>query len=411
MAKAITVAVLSLFLCTRVGAKDMLKKKFIKWSPQMSAPFNFPVAGEWLYVKYGFDSAVTPYLGGTNLLQDGMAVSHQLEKEIKGHVPKGTDLLWDSWTERKWYQADINFSRKEKKILKNALLSTFPSYDNFDDLLNPKQKNGSYDIFNICIFPGGKIRYYLESSDYNRRICLDGLHSQAKEIQMNQDFLYGGSGMRARSEEKYWDTMDEYFDEMLLQGKYYLPLETIENEYDSNTRDRIEYYRKHGAPNPAMWDPYFKRYNYRVAVLMEDSKSKLWSECCHFTNAEMYERFLPVNPDNVIDRPSPLANMDFKWDSAGYAYAANLYFNEEETFAIFQEAFNGQDNSLDNSLGELRILVGKNNDSISASLIVNGKSYSFNKIQMDIERCREHYLVGDYIYKNYKEPHQKFVGR
>jgi len=389
------------------NSKTTNKPNSIKWSPQMSAPLYFTIDGIWLYVKYGFNSAVTPYLGGTELLHSGMAKSRQLDRTIKSHIPKGVDLVWASWSERKWYAADVNFTFKEKQLLKRMLKSTFPSYDNFHDLLNPQPKIGSYDIFNTCIFPGGKIHYYLSSSDYNRIICLD-METQAKETHaIGEDFLYGGTGIMVRSDTKYWDTMDEFFDNMLFEGKYHMPLDSIEEEYDIHTRKRTELYRKFGAPKPSLWEPYFRRYNYKVSVQMEDAKSKLWNERCTFTNAEMYERFLPVNPDNIIDTPSPLANINFKWDSNDYAYTSNIYFNEEETFQIFQNAFA----SNPDSKGELQILVSKNNGSISASLIVNEKSYKFNKVQIDIEQCKEHYLIGKIIYKNYKDPHQEFIGQ
>ena len=407
MMRAIIAATLSLFLCITLGAKDMPKKKFIKWTPLISAPFNFPADGQWLYVRYGLDKAVTPYLGGAELLNSGITRHHPMTRTISLHTPTGADLLWASWTEHKWYVADIKFNRKEKAIIKEALQSTFPSYDDFDDYLNPKPKEGSYEIFHICCFPGGKIRYFLEDGDYKRLIALD-ITSQAEEThKLDQSFLYGGIGMIPKSKEKYWDSMEDYFDDMLNEGKHYLSLDSIEETYGTDYRQRAEYYRKHGAASPTLWDPYFKRYDYRVSVIMENPRDKLWQEHCYFTNAEMYKRHLSVNPGNIIEHPSPLKNIYFEWDANGFAYCSELYFNEEETFRIFKEAF-GKEGS---SKGELQIVIGKDSGSIKAVLTVGKNSYEFKKTQLYIERCKEHGLVGKIIYKNYTEPHQEFAGR
>ena len=126
MMRAIIAVALSLFLCITLGAKDMPKKKFIKWTPLISAPFNFPADGQWLYVRYGLDKAVTPYLGGAELLNSGITRHYPKTPTITFSVPSGADLLWASWTEGKWYVADIKFNRKEKAIIKNADLSVCP---------------------------------------------------------------------------------------------------------------------------------------------------------------------------------------------------------------------------------------------------------------------------------------------
>ena len=407
MLRGCIIAILSLLLCITIAAKDTVKKKLIKWNPIISAPVNFPAFGQWLYVRYGMDSAVTPYLGGTELLCGGITRKYPATKTISFYSPTGIDLVWASWTERKWYVANIKFSKKEKAIIKKALLSTFPSYDNFDDYLNPSAKKGSYETFHVCCFPGGKIRYFLEDEDGNRIIALD-IISQAEEThQLDQSFLHGGRGMIARSEEKYWDSMDEYFDDMLHEGKHYLDLDSIEETYGEDWRARTEYYRKNGRPDPALWDSYFKRYNYRVSVVMENPKDKLWQETCYFTNAEMYSRHPFVNPDNVISNPSALKNISLEWDANSFAYCSEIYFNEEETFRIYKEAFGKEDGSK----GELKIVIGKDSASIRTFLTVGKNSYEFKKNQYFIERCKEHGLVGKIICQNYKEPHQEFAGR
>ena len=383
----------------------MGKDIFVSWSPCASAPFYFTADVEWLYVKYGINSAVGLGFADENILSGGMTNSKPVNHAVNLLSPQGADVVWASWMERKWYVAEIDFNDKEKTTIKDALHDTFPSSDD-DDIENIKPKKGNYDIFHICCFPGGIIRYFLESSDYNRVISLD-IVSQGKEThELDETLLYGRKGM-IRSDEKYWENMDDFFDEMTHAGKYKKELDAIEAEYGEETRKRIEYYREHGAPDPALWDPYFVRYNYNVSVVMEDPASQLRKESCFFTNAEMYERYPAVNPNNVITRPSALKKLVFEWNSKGLIYSCYIYFNEEETFRIFQEAFG----NAPDAKGELKVFMSKYNNYLELSLTVGEKSYTFEKMQIDIGRRERYYDSTDRFYENYEGEHQDFVGR
>lgn len=385
--------------------KSMGNNMLNSWSPCLSAPFNFTAAVEWFYVKYGMNSAVGLAGADKDLFEDGMTLSRPIDCRVNLFSPKGVDLVWASWMERKWYVAEINFSEQEEKIIKDALHASFPSFDD-EDYLNPKQKKGSYGIFHVCCFPGGKLRYFLESNDYNRIISLDLVSQAAETHELDETFLHGGRGM-IRREEKYWEDMNDYFDDMLHEGKYKMEMEAIEREFGEETRQRLEYHQEHGAPDPALWNSYFKRYNYKVSVVMEDSASELLQETCHFTNAELYQRYLKVNPDNVIASPAALKKLVFEWKSKGFIYSCYIYFNEEETFRVFQEAF-GDDSD---KTGQLKIFVSKYNNYLDISLSVGEKTYVFEKMQIDIGRREGVYDDTERVYENYEGAHQEFVGR
>lgn len=381
-------------------------KLFFTWSLCASAPFYSTADVEWLYVKYGIDSAAGWGFANENILNGGMTNSRPVNHTVKLFSPKGVDAVWASWMERKWYVAEIVFSDEERRKIKDALRSTYPSC-NTDDIENLEPKKGIYDIFHVCLFPGGTLRYFLESSDYDRIISLD-IVSQGREThELDEDFLYGRRGMIRRADEKYWENVDDFFDEMTHDGKYKKELDAIEEEYGEETRKRIEYYRGHGALDPAFWDPYFFRYNYNISVILEDPTSQLRMESCFFTNAEMYERYPAVNPDNVITRPSALRNLVFEWESEGFIYSCHIYFNEEETFRIFRE-FLGDDMD---KRGELKVFVSRSNNNVEVSLSAGENTCAFEKMQVDIGRRERNYDNVARIYKNYEGEHQDFVGR
>lgn len=392
-------------ISTDYTKEQMDKNTPCSWSPCLSSPFYFTTAVEWFYVRYGKNSAAG--LSGIDnfLFNNGMTISSPIECTVNNLTPSGVDIIWASWMERKWYAAAIDFTNEEKEKIKNALNSTFASYDD-EDISDIKPKEGQYDIFHVCCFPGGKLRYFLESSDYNRIISLDITSQAAETHKLDESYLHGGRCMIKR-EEKYWENMDDYFDEMTLDGKYKKELDDIEEEYDEETRERIEYYREHGAPDPALWDPYFVRYNYNVSIVMEDSASQLRKESCFFTNAELYERYPTVNPGNIITRPSALKKLVFEWNSKGFIYSCYIYFNEEETFRLFQEAFGNNPDAK----GELKVFVSKYNNYLELSLTVGEKTYAFEKMQIDIGRRERYYDETDRVYENYEGEHQDFVGR
>lgn len=383
-----------------------MRELFCSWSPCASAPFYFTADVEWLYVKYGINGAVGLGFADENILNGGMTNSRPVNHTVKLLSPKGVDVVWASWMERKWYVAEIAFSDEERRRIKDALHSTYPSC-NTDDIENLEPKKGIYDIFHVCLFPGGTLRYFLESSDYNRVIALDIVSKGKETHELDESFLYGRRGMIRREDEKYWENVDDFFDEMTHDGKYKKELDTIEEEYGEETRNRIEYYREHGAPDPALWDPYFVRYNYNVSIVMEDPASQLRMESCFFTNAEMYERYPAVNPDNVIICPSALRNLVFEWESEGFIYSCHIYFNEKETFRIFREAF-GND---PDAKGELKVSMGGYNNNVEVFLSAGEHTYAFERMQVDIGRRKRYYDNVDRIYGNYEGEHQDFVGR
>lgn len=139
---------------------------------------------------------------------------------------------------------------------------------------------------------------------------------------------------------------------------------------------------------------------------MEDPESELLDETCYFTNAEMYHRYFSVNPGNVISRPAALRKLVFGWKSKGYFYSCYIYFNEEEIFRNFQEAFDG-----DESKGEFKIFVSKYNNCLELSLTVGDKKYRFENMQIDIANRERFYDSADRVYENYEGAHQDFVGR
>lgn len=95
------------------------------------------------------------------------------------------------------------------------------------------------------------------------------------------------------------------------------------------------------------------------------------------------------------------------WIDGNISYSANLYFDENEVFDIFDRAF-GNNSTQE---GILTYKVNKNSDSIDVYLKVGDISIPFEKTQVNI--YARDMKTGEYtdVYNNIEgEEHQQFTG-
>lgn len=375
------------------------------WEPRLCTPRNFSIQSDWFYVTYGSDMAASVM---KDIFFNGMAVDdchEQLEEGIKGMSPTGVDITWFSHMERKCYRADIRFLSKEMEMIDNLMRKGYNgiNYDDNDERILAKRQ--SYDRFYVCCFPGGKLRFFLGDKSF-RTIEL-GLSYQAEETHELDESILNGTRNMFFNPDKYWENINEYYDSYLYEGSHSEDLDSIKVQFGDKTYERIKHHREKGV-QLNLWDKYFKRYDYSIIVEFEDTSSVMDLKNCHFTNAEMFMHDPNINPANTISTPSPIRMMNCRWKNASNYYKCFIYFNEEETFDLFDRAFS--ENS--NASASLRVLVSKYNNLLEVSLDVDGKSYRFEHAQIDI--LRNSITMSEdweYVYENYEgSQHQEFEG-
>lgn len=400
-----------LFVCVGVlyfiSEDYMDKSKVTKysWEPRPCTPQNFSIHTDCFYVTYDSDMAA-------GVMRDhffgGMAVDEcqeQMETGIEGVPPTGVDVTWFSHMERKCFTAEVKFSSEEVEMIDSLMKAGYDGINYEDNEEKLSLKRQGYDRFYVCCLPGGRLMFFLGDKSF-RTIEL-GFSYQAEETHELDDSILNGTRSMFFNPDKYWEDIKDYYDANLYEGRHFLELDSVKAQFGEATYEKIKYHREKGVQLD-LWDRYFRRYDYSVIVEFEDTSSVMDLKKCCFTNAEMFMHDVNINPKNTISSPSPIRMMNCRWNTSNYYYKFFIYFNEEETFSLFEKAFAENPGTH----GVLKVFVSKHNNLLDVTLDMNGKSYRFDHTQIDI--LRNTITMSDdweYVYENYEGPrHQDFEG-
>lgn len=355
----ISVCILIL-LCGNINMKNM--KKY-KWRPIASAPALYPSDIHIGYMRYGKHSALAmpPVSHGL-----GNATAIMALNEDRFELPTGLDIVWLSWAEKKFYEAEVDFPV-------DKIVELFQEgYLNYDG-----EKN-TYKEVNVGLIPGGRIVLYLSGN--NRCIMVSQFQGVETTVDMKDYLPYAYFAYK---------DYNEFFDAIY-----------------SNKDAWIANYKKHGIPYQ-LWDKYFERFDYNIRFLFENEESIHADANYKFCNAERCI-MSPFSPDVSINPAARIHTIMTGWLIGKYYYSAWFYFNEQEVLSIFDEAFNG--NPIQK--GELLVKVSKYNNSYDISLTVGEKSFNFEKTQIRVfkELADQEKSDAELIYKNYEGASDTFLG-
>ncbi|MCQ2973616.1 MAG: DUF2931 family protein [Bacteroidales bacterium] len=352
------------------------------WIANATGPRNFPTDLEWFYIKYGNDKACTIMRDYFHCgLSNTADCTYDKKRAIKNTPPKGVDAVWANMFERKFYVAEIDFTKDEINLIVNLLKTKYSSVD-----FNNKLIKGKYTSFIVGFLPEGELKFYLYGENYDRLILLPFTY-QGKETHELDEKILHGTWRGAHTDGKFWDTIDDFYDELTFQGKYFKSLENIKKE-DEDYYFGVKYYRENGFPH-GLWKTYFRRFNYKINIEFEDKNAVIENERCYFTNGEYYIRYLALNPDNVIKNKSILRQMFFSYKYKNKTNYVDLYFSEKEIIPLFI-------NKLGENYGEINILVKSDFKTIEITFKILEATYKIEKTGIEIDH------LGKTIFKNFE---------
>lgn len=347
--------------------------QYYAWSPRPCTPHNFHIRTEWFYVKYGNDRAA----GASSIFfRGGIGMDECcLDDGIYDTPPTGVDITWFSQMERKCYKAEIDFTEKEIAMI-DALMK-----QGFEMAGDRREGDDQYDAnhtwyrcFFVCCLPGGKLHFYL-GTPYERVVELDFTYQAEETHELDESLCYGLRGMM-HNDVKYWEDVNDFYDDYLYEGKHYKELDSIAE----HLKDAIKYHREHGVPYD-LWNDYFTRYDYHIEFEWEEEPLAIISDRWWFANGEMSQRFRSANPQNMISKPTPPTDL-YTWFKASDFYGHfRVFFDEEETFRIFKQAYSEHPNTS----GVLKIVVVENGKRAEARLQMGDASYRFEKAMIELE--------------------------
>ncbi len=373
------------------------------WELRLSAPLLYPVIVDHFYAKFGKEEAITcDALIAHNGLGDNMGNNTSGEATS---CPTGVDIVWCSLLERKWYLAEIDFSKKDQEWVNNLFSKGYEGYGT-SRAEGPGMIRMPYKKFNICCLPGGVVRIYF-SGGISRTICMETVY-QGEETHDMDDIIIHGLKFNRSNSSRYWDDVSDFYDFNLYEGKYRKELDELKKE-ESSFYEFLKNYRERKGVIPfGLWNDYYQRYDYKIQVVFENEKESVQQEeKIRFTNGESYSRKPHINPNNIILNPTPIREMSLYWTVQDRYYFCNLFFNEEETFSLFKKAF--EENKGD--AGTLSINVSKYNNFIEIFLNIGKASYKFEKVEINISTAIGLHGSKDYIYSNCNYSHKnKFIG-
>lgn len=371
------------------------------WVLRLSAPRLYPIYVEWFYAKFGSDKAIT---SDASFVFNGIAEMTGNSSPEATSFPTGVDIVWSSLLERKWYFAEIDFSKKDLELIKSLLQTGYEGYGN-KSMEEKSHRVILYDRFNVCCLPGGEIRFYFSGG--RRTICLDTVF-YGKETDEMDDIIVHGLRTNRSENSRYWTDVNDFFDYVLYEGKYRKEIDELKDE-KSSFCEIIKSFRENGSVPFGLWNDYYQRYDYKIDVLFENQEESVpQMENVYFSNGERYSRKMLVNPNGDIRRPSPVMSIDVWWRVKDNFYFANLYFNESETFYLFKKAFdhyNGDGASL-------QVRISKYNNFIEVFLIGgDAVPLKFEKVEINISTSVGFHGSKEYIYSNCNWSHKNcFVG-
>lgn len=381
-ANAVLLVIACLLLCFLLykvaGIKIRFNKKeprtVFSWSPSVSTPYNYPV--ELLRCKVGFgdEGKSFPVFDSFPILGIGESGAggvdlNAFDIERGFPIPNSIDILWVAYTEKKFYNANIQFSEE----LQYRILELFR-----EGYYGVKQNQRfRYNNLVITLLPEGKIWLYLDGS--HRYVRLD-YTLQAEEVSVElSDYV--------KTRHK---TMDDF-----CTGRL------------SDYPEAIENLSKNGIPK-GLWDTYAERFPYDIQIEFENEQTVFDPNYGYYcSNGEMLGSL-----DDV--KYYPMARLKYlimAWNVADTVYTGHLFFNENEVIRNYPAAFGDESNP--DIRGKFLIKVGEDNNRFDISLRVGERECKFEETQIHVFKVTpENKDEDDHLfYWNYRgEEVKKYIG-
>ena len=344
------------------------------WTPNISAPLNYPVEIKYAYLCYGTEGDRYPVLSSGSC--DGIGVSkgavsfEDYEKEGGLDIPNGIEIVWLSFAESKIYKLHTTFSQNLQDEMLRLFREGFYAkrYD----------QHNTYSTFLMTMLPGGKVWLYMNGSGKTVLVC-DTL--QAEPIEM---------------------TLEE-FD----KDASYVSNNVKEYSEASLDKEQKASIKANGIPFE-LWERYRERFNYDFKFEFEDNNSKLDTLYLlyKFINGELY---YPTDEAKVslLSRPKELY---LEWSVGDTKYKGRFFFNEKEALEGFSKMYSSTKRS---QKGTLIVKTSKYNNKFDIYLEIEGNKYFFKKTKIHVFRITpENKNDDDHLYYwNYEgEDVEQYLG-
>ena len=382
MKKYLLMGLVAICLCIVASAcnsrNDMnysTRTKF-PWTPNISAPRNYPVEIKYAYLCYGTEGDRYPVLSSGSC--DGIGVSkgavsfEDYEKEGGLDIPNGIEIVWLSFAESKIYKLHTTFSQN----LQDEMLRLFREgfyVTKFD-------KHKTYSTLLMTMLPGGKVWLYMDGMGRTVLVC-DTL--QAEPIEMTLEEFDKDASYVSNSVQEY-----------------------SEASLDKEQKAGI---KANGIPFE-LWERYRERFNYDFKFEFEDKNSKIdsLSVVYDFINGEFNYASDGVKA-GALSRPKQLY---LEWNVEGTIYTGEFFFDEQEVLDVFSKAFSINRRK---EKGSLCIKISKYNNKFDISLHLNDKKFPLSKTKIHVfkQYAGQSDLDAVIIYNNHQEIHSddiKFIG-
>lgn len=247
--KQINKIVRFLFILTLISCKSMEKEKKYQWLATVSAPKEYPaevylgnlIADDF---SYGFDAIWGTQNTGWGNQGGTMSVStEQME------IPHTLEFTWLSLVEKKFYTGKWKLDKEKITAL---FEEGFMNYDT--------HKRATYDTFIIGLAPKGRVVLWAGAAGITKEVGV----FQAHDTIITKEKAY----------ENAQYMLKEGYQERRLQSDFL---------FKPEIQEKIA---KYGRPDPAVYDLYRERYNWRPVILLPEGGA--WkSSTLHFLNGEL----------------------------------------------------------------------------------------------------------------------------
>lgn len=317
------------------------------WTPNISAPRNYPVEIKYAYLCYGTEGDRYPVLSSGSCNGIGVskgAVSFEdYEKEGGLDVPNGIEIVWLSFAESKIYKLHTTFSQN----LQDEMLRLFREgfyVTKFD-------KHKTYSTLLMTMLPGGKVWLYMDGMGRTVLVC-DTL--QAEPIEMTLEEFDKDASYVSNSVQEY-----------------------SEASLDKEQKAGI---KANGIPFE-LWERYRERFNYDFKFEFEDKNSKIdsLSLAYNFINGEFYYASDGAKT-GLLSRPKEIY---LEWNVGDTKYKGQFFLREEEVLEGFLKMYSSTKRS---QKGTLIVKTSKYNNKFDIYLEIEGNKYFFKKTKIHVFR-------------------------
>lgn len=295
-----------LFILSLISCKTMEKEKKHQWLATVSAPKEYPVevySGDLIAddFSYGFDAIWGTQNTGWGNEGGTMSVStEQME------IPHALEFTWLSLVEKKFYTGKWKLDKEKITAL---FEEGFMNYDT--------HKRATYDTFIIGLAPKGRVVLWAGAA---------GITKEIDAFQAHDTII-----TKERAYENAQYMLEKDYAEDIINNPVY-------KTFKPETLEKIANY---GRPDPAMYDLYRERYNWKPVILLPEDC--VWdSSTIHYLNGEL----------ETLQEKEVLKN-DFQYRAIPSYFVSflknktqNIYeiladpFNEKETLNAFKKLGN-----------------------------------------------------------------------